>query len=207
MSTTLMQITIAFEVSPLNFLLYELHGFVKLVEISDILHQEMATAAFHNSKEHFDPPKYHPNTHLAVLEKIMKWIKWEEDLDAFIMWVYGPTGSGKSAIAQTIAKMCEQEMILLASLFFSRNNPLRRTANPLIATIAYKITWNLPDVRNAILEAIECDPLIFSKSLVVQVKSLIVTPLQSLAGFFNGLTSRRLVTINGLDECSEPKVQ
>jgi len=28
----------------------------------------------------------------------MKWIKWEEDLDAFIMWVYGPAGAGKSAI-------------------------------------------------------------------------------------------------------------
>jgi hypothetical protein len=90
---------------------------------------------------------------------------------------------------------------------FSRNDPSRSTVNPLIATIAYKITWNLPDVRNAVLEAIERDPLIFSKSLAVQVKSLIVTPLQSLAGFFNGPTSRRLVTIDGLYECSEPKVQ
>ena len=205
-----MQITIAFEVcSPLNFLLEELHGLVKSVDISNILHRETAAAAFHNSKERFDPPKCHPNTRLAVLEKIMKWIKWEEDLDAFIMWVYGPAGSGKSAIAQTIAEMCEQEMILLASFFFSKNDPSRSTANPLIATIAYQITLNLPDVRNAVLEAIECDPLIFSKSLVVQVKSLIVTPLQPLteAGFFNGPTSRRLVIIDSLDECSEPKVQ
>ena len=77
-----MQITISFEVCPLSkFLLYEFHGFVKSVEICDILHREMATAAFHNSKERFDPPKCHPNTSLAVLEKIMKWIKWEEDLD------------------------------------------------------------------------------------------------------------------------------
>ena len=82
LSTTMMQITIAFEVcSPLNFLLYELHGFVKSVESSNILHRETATAAFHNSKERFDPPKCHPNTRLAVLEKIMKWIKCEEDLD------------------------------------------------------------------------------------------------------------------------------
>ena len=125
------------------------------------------------------------------------------------MWVYGPAGSGKSAIAQTIAEICEQEMILLASFFFSRNDPSRSTANPLIATIAYQITLNLPDVRSAVLEAIERDPLIFSKSLAVQVRSLIVTPLQPLieAGFFNGSTSQRLVIIDGLDECSEPKVQ
>jgi hypothetical protein len=68
---------------------------------------------------------------------------------------------------------------------------------------------NLPDARDAILGAIERDPLIFSKSLAVQVKSLIVTPLQQLAeaGFFNESTSRRLVIIDGLDECSDRKVQ
>ena len=195
--------------SPLKILVCEPDGFLKSVEISDILHRETATAAFHNSKEPFDPPKCHPNTRLAVLEKIMKWIKWEEDLEVFIMWVYGPAGAGKSAIAQTIAEMCEQERILLASFVFSRNDPSRSTANPLIATIAYQITLNLPDVRNAVLEAIERDPLIFSKSIAVQVKSLIVTPLQPLteSGFFNDPTSRRLVIIDGLDECSDPKVQ
>jgi hypothetical protein len=146
---------------------------------------------------------------VAILIEIMKWIKWEEGLDAFIMWVYGPAGAGKSAIAQTIAELCEEEMILLASFFFSRNDPSRNTVKPLIATIAYQIILNLPDVRDAILEAITRDPLIFSKSLAVQVKSLIVAPLQPLvdAGFFNQPTSRRLVIIDGLDECSDPKVQ
>jgi hypothetical protein len=139
----------------------------------------------------------------------MKWIKWEGDLDAFIMWVYGPAGAGKSAIAQTIAEMCEEEMIMLASFFFSKNDPSRSTAKQLIATIAYQITLNLPSVRDAILGAVERDPLIFSKSLAVQFKSLIVTPLQPLAeaGLFNDPTSRRLVLIGGLDECSDPKVQ
>ena len=125
------------------------------------------------------------------------------------MWVYGPAGAGKSAIAQTIAEMCEEEMILLASFFFSRNDPSRNTVKTLIATIAYQIILNFPHVRDAILGAIERDPLIFSKSLAVQVKSLIAVPLQPLAdaGYFNDPTSRRLVIIDGLDECSEPKVQ
>jgi hypothetical protein len=139
----------------------------------------------------------------------MKWIKWEEDLDAFIMWVYGPAGAGKSAIAQTIAEMCEEKMIMLASFFFSRNDSSRSTAKPLIATIAYQITLNLPDVRDAILGAIERDPLIFSKSLAVQVKSLIVAPLQPLAeaGYFNDPISRRILIFDGLDKCFDPKVQ
>ena len=139
----------------------------------------------------------------------MKWIQREEDLDAFIMWLYGPAGSGKSAIAETIAEICEDEMILLASFFFSRNDPSRCTVKPLIATIVYQITLNLPDLRDAILSAIERDPLIFSKSIAVQVKSLVVMPLQQLAdtGFFEEPTARRLIIIDGLDECSDPKVQ
>jgi hypothetical protein len=139
----------------------------------------------------------------------MRWIKWEGGLDAFIMWVYGPAGAGKSAIAQTIAEMCEEEMILLASFFFSRNDPSRSNVDHLIATIVYQITLNLPQVRDTILGAIQRDPLIFSKSLTVQFKSLIVTPLRQLveAGFFDDPTSRRLIIIDGLDECSDPKVQ
>ena len=193
----------------LKHILCETHGFVKSGDTSDILHRATATAAFHNSKERFDPPKCHHNTRVAILTKIMKWIKWEEDLYAFIMWVYGPAGAGKSAIAQTIAKMCEDEMILLASFFFSRNDPSRSNVNALVATIAYQITLNLPDAREAILGVIECDPLIFSKSLAIQVKSLIVGPLQPLgeAGYFNNPTSRRLVIIDGLDKCSKPNVQ
>ena len=101
---------------------------------------------FHNSKEHFNPPKCHPNTCLAILTKIMKWIKWEEDLNMFIMWVYGPARAGKSVIVQTISEMYENEMILLASFFFSRNDPFCSNFNPLIATIAYQITLNLPQV-------------------------------------------------------------
>jgi hypothetical protein len=139
----------------------------------------------------------------------MRWIRREEEIDAFIMWMYGAAGAGKSAIAQTIAEMCDEEILLLASFFFSRNDPSRSTVKPLIATIAYQITLNLPDARDAILGAIERDPLIFSKSLAVQVKSLIVAPLQQLAeaGFFNESSSRCLVIIDGLDECSDHKVQ
>ena len=189
--------------------LRETHKLLKSAESSDILRQATATAAFHNSKERFDPPKCHPNTRLAVLTKIMKWIKWEGDLNSFIIWVYGPAGAGKSAITQTIAEMCEREMILLASFFFSRNDPSRSNVNSLIATLAYQITLNLPDVRDAILSAIEHDPLIFSKSFAVQVETLIVAPLQPLAeaGFFNDFSSRRLVIIDGIDECSDPRVQ
>ena len=126
------------------------------VKSEDRLHRATATAAFHNSEERFDPPKCHVNTRLAVLSKIMKWVRWEGDLYSFVMWVYGPAArAGKSAIAQTIAEICDKEMILLATFFFSRNDPSRSNIKPLIATIAYQITLNFPEVRDAILGAVE----------------------------------------------------
>jgi hypothetical protein len=39
------------------------------------VHGNIATDAFHNSGERFDPPKCHPNTRVAVLAEIMQWIE------------------------------------------------------------------------------------------------------------------------------------
>jgi DNA replication protein DnaC len=44
----------------------------------------------------------HPSTRVAVLEHIMSWILDLQKI-CFFMWLYGPAGAGKSAIAQSIA--------------------------------------------------------------------------------------------------------
>ncbi|KDR76677.1 hypothetical protein GALMADRAFT_21178, partial [Galerina marginata CBS 339.88] len=72
----------------------------------------------HNSSERFDPPKCYPNTRLAVLAKLMDWIIGKVGWEGYFMWLYGPAGAGKSAIAQTIAEMCQSNNTLLASFFF-----------------------------------------------------------------------------------------
>ena len=69
----------------------------------DLLFEASAPGAFHDSGERFDPPKCHPNTRIHILTKIMDWVVGEVGWDEFIMWLHGPAGAGKSAIAQTIA--------------------------------------------------------------------------------------------------------
>jgi len=96
------------------------------------LQRATATAVFHNSEQGFDPPKCHPNTRLTVLDKIVKWVRLEENTNFQVMWVYGPAGSGKSAIAHTIAELCEYTQ-LLATCFFSRGDPSRNSIRPLVA--------------------------------------------------------------------------
>jgi len=132
-----------------------------------------------------------------------------DDQNAVILWFYGPAGAGKSAIAHKIAERCELEKLLLACFFFSRSDPARSNSKSLIATISYQIAINIPGTREKVVAAIERDPLILSRSLETQVATLIVEPLRTPleAGYFNAPTSRRLIIIDGLDECDPPAVQ
>jgi hypothetical protein len=74
----------------------------------DILREHVAVGAFHNSAERFDPPKCYPKTREAILAKIEAWVKERpENGGRLVLWMYGPAGAGKSAIAQSIAELCE----------------------------------------------------------------------------------------------------
>ncbi|KDR69715.1 hypothetical protein GALMADRAFT_27637, partial [Galerina marginata CBS 339.88] len=167
--------------------------------------------AFHNSNDVYDPPKCHPNTRVAVFNKIMDWIRSQdpETREALIMWLNGPAGLGKSAIARSIAELCYEEGILVASYFFSRSDPTRSHDRSLIATIAYQASIRFPDIRDHIVRTIALDPFIFTRSLDVQILALIVKPLQERieAGFFDAVTAARIVIIDGLNECDGREAQ
>jgi hypothetical protein len=132
-----------------------------------------------------------------------------EDQNAVILWLYGDAGIGKTAIAHGIAHRCDLEKLLLASFFFSLFDPTRSNVKSLIATISYQISINIPGTGEKICTTIERDPLILTRSLEAQVAALIVEPLREPleAGYFNAPTSRRLIIIDGLDECDTPEMQ
>ena len=111
-----------------------------------ILQQHIAPGAFHNSEERYDPPKCHPRTRRAVLKKIEDWVKDAEKV-ALILWLYGPAGAGKSAIAQTIAELLAEAGLLAAAFFFSRNAAGRNDKTPLVATLAYQLVKSIPEIR------------------------------------------------------------
>src|SRR5882762_9618975 len=87
---------------------------------TDLLEKYVVPGAFRNSAERYDPPKCRPHTRQAVLKRIMLWVN--DPANEFqIMWMFGPAGAGKTAIAQSIADMYFQSGKLAASFFFSRN--------------------------------------------------------------------------------------
>jgi len=164
----------------------------------------MAPGAFHNSDERFDPPKCHPQTRRAVRKKIVDWVK-DTNKVALFLWLYGPAGAGKSAIAQTIAELLESLGLLAAAFFFSRNAAGRNDKTPLVATLVYQLIISIPEIRAYVLDALEQDPALFSRSIQAQVRALIIKPLnaavtdEALAPTL--LTRPRLIILDGLDEC------
>ncbi|KAJ7845478.1 hypothetical protein B0H13DRAFT_1647342, partial [Mycena leptocephala] len=77
-----------------------------------ILHRAIAGDAFHNSAERFPQPRCHPETRMEMLEKLWNWTcgnygfarndsENDEQSGRRILWLYGPAGAGKSAIAES----------------------------------------------------------------------------------------------------------
>src|SRR5882757_2794314 len=168
----------------------------------DLLMDWVATGAFHDSDELYDEPKCHPNTRVAVLKDIMKWVESEAE-DDFIMWLFGPAGAGKSAIAKKIAELAAEKGLLIGTFFFSSTSSTRNIKDRLIATLAYQMAVAIPDTRTLIEEAIERDPAIFYKNLRIQIETLLIKPFQSTSTH----PFRKLFIIDGLDECNNSQAQ
>ena len=135
----------------------------------------------------------------------MDWVTGEVDVDAFMLWFYGPAGAGKTAIARTVAERCETQKLLLASFLFFRSDSKRNTMAPLIANISYCVTCIIPEARESINTVIEADPLTLSYSIEAQFAKLVLEPLRLLVD--QGHSFPRLIIIDGLDECLDTRAQ
>ncbi|KIM34767.1 hypothetical protein M413DRAFT_404458 [Hebeloma cylindrosporum] len=126
-------------------------GFERLV-------QAVSPNAFYNSDDRPDPPKCHENTRVAVINKIIDWATGRIEKDAFMLWLYGSAGAGKTAIARKVAELFAEDGLLLAGFLFFRSDSRRNTMTPLVANIAYCVTCVIPDARGTIGRVLEADP-------------------------------------------------
>ncbi|KAJ3525271.1 hypothetical protein NMY22_g10649 [Coprinellus aureogranulatus] len=106
-----------------------------------------------------------------------------------ILWLCGPVGCGKSAIAQTVAEELERRHRLAGSFFFFRGSDDRSKFSRCIVTLATQIALAIP----------EAEPL----------KRLIFDPFLNLRA--SGTSSNQpspetpifLIVIDGFDECDD----
>ena len=160
----------------------------------------------HDSLARYPPPLCHPRTREKVLKIITDWID-----DSYprqrIMWLNGPAGAGKSAIAQTIAERYKDSR-LAASFFFLRNSPDRGGADRLFLTLAWQLAKSIRETRSYIESALQIEPLLYAKSVNVQFNQLIGQVFQNLLHDKPDLRPEKsLVIIDGVDECAPEQDQ
>ena len=137
---------------------------------------------------------------------IMDWINGPHARQP-IMWLNGPAGAGKSAIAQTIAGRCSGEQ-LAASFFFLRNSSDRGTVARLFTTLAWQLANNIPELLSYIESAIKAEPLFPTKSIDIQFDCLIIQPCKKLVRDKPDFCPQKfLVIIDGVDECTPDRDQ
>lgn len=115
-------------------------------------------------------------TRVALLLMIRQWGTTNGPQSIF--WLKGVAGSGKSAIAHTVAQMLDEDGVLLSSFFFSRNVASRNTHRLLFTTIARDIAGRRPDFAADITAALERDPGLASAHLPRQLEAFILAPLR-----------------------------
>lgn len=172
------------------------------------LEQHISKGAAHDSAERGpDAPKCDPETRIAVQQDILSWIGYGHQATAptNILYLSGPAGSGKTAIAGSIADTCHSKGWLAASFFLSSfaPSPDRCSKDHVIPTLAYHLLHqkSIPGLRDEILAAIADNPSVFSKRLLQQLQILILGPLRGLGSSVDRSTWPKVIVIDGVDEC------
>ena len=172
----------------------------------ETLYRNISASAFHDSRARFPPPRCHSSTRKEILANIMDYVT-ETPSTSNILYLFGSEGTGKSAIAQTIAEYCKTISILGASFFFSRESSERNTDNNLIATLAYQLCVTMPELKPFIAKAVEDDLSTFQKDVGTQMERLIINPIIQAVDEGRTLRYPILIAIDGLDECEGAKEQ
>jgi len=162
----------------------------------------ISPGAAYNSQERFPPSRCHLGTRTEILSEIEGWVGAGRGATK-LLWLHGPAGAGKSAIAQTVAETCAKRGQLAASFFFSRSNPGRNSLKYLFPTIALQISMSSPYKRQKLRDILRDDPYIAHRASgpIELLVSLFCDQPDTLPDDQAALSSPFLVIIDGLDEC------
>ncbi|KAM6501591.1 hypothetical protein JOM56_001568 [Amanita muscaria] len=172
----------------------------------DILEKFVSFSAVHDSSAQ-DPKRCcHPGTRKSVLHQICNWAD-NPTRPEHILWLHGPAGVGKSAIAQTISYLYGRDKIG-ATFFFFRSDPMRNDGNRLLPTLAWQLASSVPIARDLIAASLEEYPDLPRKTVEIQFDQLIAQPFLTISGGESTApTPMRVIIIDGLDECADMNLQ
>ncbi|CAK5284695.1 unnamed protein product [Mycena citricolor] len=169
-----------------------------------LLHSAIAVGASFDSAERQPCCRCHPQTRQIVFEIILSWTK-NVLRGPRMLWIHGDAGSGKTAIAQSVAEFCAESGQLGATFFFAHGMGDLADARFLVATLAYKLARSNPALRTHISRAIERTASILSQPIQAQAMHLIVEPYKMINS--GEETTPKVVVIDALDACERDDAQ
>jgi len=154
------------------------------------------------SIEEWNRPICIPKTRIDVINFITEWLTGANAANnKNVLWMHGLAGSGKSTISTTVAEMMRGLKRLGGFFYFDRNQP-ERTASTLIRTLAYQLAMSDPQFEAKIMQVVEENPNLPSKTFASQFSALLSNNALSSVDWRGGPL---LLVIDALDECGEEK--
>jgi hypothetical protein len=152
------------------------------------------TEAFHNTPN--APSPCLEGTREQLISDIFTWLNNPDPSGEHVFWLNGLAGTGKSAVARTVADHAQEQGRLAATFFFSRSSVVTRAPSAIIPTIMYQLARHLTSIRPLICAAVDSDPHVRDRGVTAQAKTLLedVSPTTISGGPF-------LVVLDALDEC------
>jgi hypothetical protein len=135
-----------------------------------------------------------PGTREPVLNDILAWASAVDSPCVF--WLNGLAGTGKSTIARTLCERLQNNGLLGASFFISRDHPDRRKASNIVRSIAYQFAARCSLVSNALCAKLRETPISTARSLESQIRDFIIAPTRELQG-----DTSLVIVVDALDEC------
>ncbi|KAF5314374.1 hypothetical protein D9619_011894 [Psilocybe cf. subviscida] len=169
----------------------------------DRLFDEVAPNAILNAGGRAHEARCYPGTREEVIGKIERFIDGQDESNRRMMWLSGPPGAGKSAIAQTVAECCQERGIHAANFFFFRSDGTRNFAQPLVATLVYQLLGLYPALNGLLTDCLTTRPLICRASIREQFRHLLSSPIQHLSR----IRRPDILIVDGLDECDDKQQQ
>jgi len=137
-----------------------------------------------------------PGTRREILTQVESWARTTDPNVPRVLWINGAAGTGKSAIAHTIALRFDQNRELGSFLCFDRTYIAERRHEKVFSTIARDLASHDPGIRRAVADTIRArNWLKHTTDIVQQWEHLLVKPSVQ---FSTGLPI--LLVIDALDE-------
>jgi hypothetical protein len=143
-----------------------------------------------------------PNTRTAFRERIRNWVYDISSSSPGIFWLTGDPGSGKSALAASVARFCKDDDILWAQYFINRSIDQTTQPTKYFPSIARQLADRSPEVRHGIYSALQKEKSLLDNFSVHQAQNIFTSALKEAVRL--DPSKPVVVIIDGLDE-TDPK--